>query len=281
MRFLRVSLKWKIFGGCLWLSILILGFNLAYSTRMLHRSQRVSYELQGVFHRYQSFQKSMSQGLAAAVDVWAGSPRLREVLAKGNDEEAKPILESVEKSLAETVHPDFTMVVDKHGDVTASNGCPIDSGDARAMRLFSDIKQGMAIHNAVLEHKGRAWLVSGAAVTRDSDVVGSVLLGIRLERLFADFKSQSDDDPKKQVELALVHNQQTTSSAAHTDEWDDIARATRVEARETFDEGGERVSVLRLPDGRHDFFAAQVNGYESLASGSVGSALRHAQPRRP
>jgi methyl-accepting chemotaxis protein len=61
-----------------------------------------------------------------------------------------------------------------------------------------------------------------------------------------------------------------TASAAHSDDWDDIARATRPEARETVEEGGQRSSVLRLGDGRHDYFAAQLNGYEGVASGSVG-----------
>jgi methyl-accepting chemotaxis protein len=267
----RLSLKWKIFGGCLWISIAILGFNFIYSNRVLHRSARAGLELQGVFRRYQSFQRAMSQGFAAAVDVWATSPRLREALAKGDDEAARPIVSSVASSLDQTVHPDFTLVVDKHGDLSASQGCPVDAADARAMRLFADLRQGMSIHNMILEHKGRAYLVAGAPVSRDSENVGALLIGVRLERLFAEFKAQSDDDPRKQVELALVHNQETSAATAHSDEWDDIARATRAEARELLDEGGERVSVLNLGDGRHDFFSAQVNGYDGASSGSVGN----------
>jgi methyl-accepting chemotaxis protein len=139
------------------------------------------------------------------------------------------------------------------------------------MRMFADLKQGMSLRNVILEHKGHAYLIAGAPVARDAEQVGAVLVGVCLERLFAEFKAQSDDDPKKQVELALVHNQETTASAAHSDDWDDIARATRTEARETLDEGGERVTVLNLEDGRHDFFAAQVNGYDGAAAGSVGS----------
>jgi methyl-accepting chemotaxis protein len=270
LRWPRVSLKWKIFGGCFWLTVGILVFNFIYASRILHRSARASFELEGVYRRYQSFQKGMAQGLAAAVDVWAGSRQLRDALGKGDDEAARPLVAQLESSLVETMHPDFVLVIDKHGDLSSSAGCPIDQSDARSMRLFADLKQGLAIRNAVLEHKGRAYLVSGAPVMRDTEVVGEVLIGQRLERLFAEFKSQSDDDPKKQVELALVHNQLTTASAAHSDDWDDIARATRVEAREVIDEGGEKSTVVRLPDGRHDFFAAQLNGYDGGGSGSIG-----------
>jgi methyl-accepting chemotaxis protein len=266
-----ISLKWKIFDGCLLLVGAVLAFNFAYAQRQLTRNAHGSaVELQGVYRRYQSFQKSYAQGMGAAVDAWASSPRLRDAFAKADDEAARPLLAGVEQALSQTLHPDFVLFVDRHGDVTRSTGCPIEPGEARSMRLFADLRGGMSIDNVTFEIKHRAWLISAEPVMEKSEVVGAVMIGMRLERLFTEFKSQSDDDPKKQVELALVHNQETISSAAHADDWDDIARATRPESREVIDEGGERVSVLTLPDGRHDYFAAQVNGYDGAGLGSVG-----------
>jgi methyl-accepting chemotaxis protein len=269
-RWFQVSLKWKVFDSCVLLSLTILTFNLLYTARMMQRSTHASYELQSVYHRYQSFQKARSQGLAAGVDVWVSSSRMRDVLSRGNDDELRPLVDSVDQSLEQTVDPDFIMIVDKHGDVAASKDCPIESNEARSMRLFADLHQGMTVKNATLEHKSRAWLVSGAPVVRDGQTIGALLIGEKLERAFGEFKSQSDEDPRKQVELALVRNQTVTASAAHADDWSEIARATRSEARETIDDGGERVYVLRLGDGRHDYYAAQINGYEGVASGSVG-----------
>src|SRR5262249_42722353 len=72
-------------------------------------------------------------------------------------------------------------------------------------------------------------------------------------------------------ELALVHNARTTAASAHADDWDDIARATRPEAREVVQDGDERVPVVHLPDGPHDYFAVQLNGYDGSAQGSLGS----------
>src|SRR5262249_11933662 len=140
--------------------------------------------------------------------------------------------------------------------------------------LFVDLKQGMVVKNSILDHKGRSYLISGTPVMRDpdivgSEIVGSLLIGVRLERLFGDFKTQNDDD-SKQVELALVRNLQVTASAAEASKWDDIARATRPEARETVDEGGQVSTVLRMNDKRYDYFVAQLNGYEGVAAGSVG-----------
>jgi methyl-accepting chemotaxis protein len=270
MRWPIWSIKWKIFSWCFCLALAIVGFNYWYATKLVRRSAgKTSHELQGSFNRYTSYEKTVAGGMSAAASVWASSPQLRAAFGNGNDEAAKPILREVEQSLAQTLRPDFVILIDKHGDVTAFGA--IDAPAARGMRALIDLRQGLSLEDALVEHRGRAYLVAGEPVQHDGATVGAILLGIHLERVFADFKQQTDDDPKKQVELALVHNQRTTASAAHADDWDDIARATRPEARETVMEGDEKVSVLNLPDGQHDFFQAQLNGYDGATQGFMGS----------
>ncbi len=264
------SIKWKIFSWCFCLALAIVAFNYYYATKLVQRSAgKTTHELQGTFSRFQSFQKTVASGMSAAATVWADSPQLRAAFGNGNDEAAKPVLREVEQSLAQTIRPDFVVLVDKHGDVTAFGA--IDAAAAHGMRVLVDLRQGLSVDDALLEHRNRAFLVGGEPVTRDGEVVGAVLLGLHLERVFADFKQQTDDDPKKQVELALVHNQRTTASAAHADDWDDLARATRAEARETVQEGDDKVSIVLLPDGPHDFFAATLNGYDGPTQGFIGS----------
>ncbi|HEX8953661.1 MAG TPA: methyl-accepting chemotaxis protein, partial [Polyangia bacterium] len=226
-------------------------------------------ELQGVFTRYQMFERAIANGMAAATDVWASSPQLKAALAAGNDEASKPVLQQVERSLAQTIHPDFILVVDRHGDASGTGA--VDATAARSMRAITDLRQGMSIDDALLEHHGRAYLVAGEPIMRDTEVVGALLIGVHLERVFADFKQGTDDDPKKQAELALIHNSRTTAASAHSDDWDDLARASRPEARETVQDGDDRVSVVRMPDGQHDFFTAQLNGYDGSSQGFLGS----------
>jgi methyl-accepting chemotaxis protein len=270
MEWPKVSIKWRIFTWCFSLAIGILAFNYWYTAKLVQRSAgHAVNELQGYYTRYQSFEKAIAHGMSAAVDVWAASPQLRAAFATGNDEAAKPVLNQVQQSLAQTIHPDFVLLVDRHGDASAAGA--IDAAQARSMRAVTDLRQGMSIDDAILESKGRAFLVAGEPVLRDGEVVGAVMIGTRLERIFNDFKQQTDDDPKKQAELALVHNSRTTASSAAPDDWDDIARATRPEARETVQDGDDRVSVVRMHDGQHDFFSAQLNGYEGPNQGFLGS----------
>ncbi|HEX8952354.1 MAG TPA: hypothetical protein VF945_10945, partial [Polyangia bacterium] len=146
----KLSIKWKIFHWCFSLAIGILAFNYWYTTKLVQRSAGHStQELQGVFTRYEAFERAIAHGMAAAADVWASSPQLRAALAAGNDEAAKPVLAQVQQSMAQTIHPDFVLVVDRHADVTAAGA--IDASAARSMRAIADLRQGMSIDDALLE----------------------------------------------------------------------------------------------------------------------------------
>jgi methyl-accepting chemotaxis protein len=270
LEFSRLSIKWKIFVWCFGLALAIVAFNYWFATELVKKStDRSAQELQGIFRRYKSFELSYGSYMAAATSVWASSPQLRGAFAKGDDEAARPVLAQIEQSLAQTLKPAFVVLFDKHGDVTSTG--TLDAAQARGLRAVADVRAGLVIKDALLESDGRAYLIAGEPVMANGEPVGGILIGARMESVFLEFKHQTDDDPKKQVELALVHNQRTTASAAHSDDWDDLARATRPEARETISEGGEKIQVLTLPDGQHDFFAAQLNGYEGSTLGSVGS----------
>jgi methyl-accepting chemotaxis protein len=265
----RVSLKWKIFIGCVGLSAAILLMNWQYVQYVAHQSaSRTGTQMKSVYRRYETYQKSIAAGMSAAVDLWSSSPRLVDALAKGDDDATHALFTDGESILHKSIRPDFVMLVDKHGDVIRSKDAAIEPSDVSAMRLFADLKQGMSIDNTILEHHRRGWLVVGEPVKRGNDVVGAVVIGKDLVKLFAEFKAQSDDDPKKQVELAMIHNQEVTAASAHVDDWDDIARASRREAWDT--DTDKNTPLLLLPDGKHEFFAAQVNGYEGGSMGSIG-----------
>src|SRR4051812_24727151 len=270
MEWPKISIRWKIFHWCFSLAIGILAFNYWYTNKLVQRSAgHTGNELQGSFTRYQSFERAIANGMSAATDVWATAPQLKNALAVGNDEAAKPVVQQVEQSLAQTIHPDFILVVDRHGDAFGTGA--IEAASARSMRAITDLRQGMSIDDALLEHRGRTYLIAGEPVQRDGEVVGALLIGMHLERVFSDFKQGTDDDPKKQAELALVHNSRTTAASAHSDDWDDLARASRPEAREVVQEGDDKVSVVKLHDGQHDFFSAQLNGYDGATQGFLGS----------
>jgi methyl-accepting chemotaxis protein len=274
----KMSLKWKIFGACFWLSIAIVAFNVVYGNRMVRRSTSHSAsELKATYHRYRALQRQVANGLSAAVDVWADSARLTEPLVRNDLAQLRSALSHMEQMLSHTIHPDFIAIATRDGSIVRSKDCPFDEVDAKSMRLFGDLRQRMSVDNTILEHRRRAWLVTGEPIIVNGDVVGAIVVGKALEKILAEFKQQSDEDIQKQLELALVHNQDVTAATVTRSDWEEIGRATRSEARQVVEEytdhGVERVNVVALPQGRHDAFFAQVNGYDGGASGSLGQLV--------
>jgi methyl-accepting chemotaxis protein len=273
-----MSLKWKVFGACFWLSIAIVAFNVVYTNRMVRRSTAHSAaDLKATYHRYQSLQRQVASGLAAAVDVWADSARRGDAFQRGDRTQLLALVAQMEQMLAHTIRPDFVALATKDGTLVRTKDCPFDEAEWRSMRLFADLRQRMSIDNGILEHRRRAWLVAGEPVVANGEVVGAIVLGKALEKIFGEFKQQSEDDAQKQLEIALIHNQDVTASSAPRSDWEEIGRATRPEAREVVEEltdhGTDRVNVVALPNGRHDAFFAQVNGYDGGASGSIGQVV--------
>src|SRR5260221_6967018 len=105
---MRFGLKWRIFVAYITLSLTIVICSMLYTNHVVERAASRHGELQGVFTRYEMFQRSVSKGHIAAIDAWAiSSTRLREALAKGDDATARPLIDAVETALQEDLQPDF------------------------------------------------------------------------------------------------------------------------------------------------------------------------------
>jgi methyl-accepting chemotaxis protein len=271
MRLLNLSLKWKIFAGCFWLSTAIVVGSIVYSNHMARRAASLqTNEMPGALRRYLAYQAAVSRGMAAAVDVWATSMRLADALQKNDDKTTNELLASVEERLAGSIRPDFVVILDPDKGLYRSADCPIRESHARTMRLFADLKQGISMDSRVLSLDRRAYLITGEPVQRDGQVLGAVLIGVHLDRLFADFKGQSDTEPKRQIDIALIQNQHVTGASLPSSEWPLLAAAARPDAVETTEEMGRRVRTIRLGDMRHDFHNEELTGYDGDLMGSVG-----------
>ncbi len=270
---MRVTVKWKIFIGTLVLALSIVVLDVVYTNRMLEQAASRQGELSATYGRYLRYQESISKGYAAAIDAWAiSSQKLHDALVRGDDEAARPQIEAVEGALQEDLKPTFVVVVDKHGDPTFSPGAPFTPDDVHSMRLFADLRHRGKVQDKLLNHNGRSYVVNGVPILDGGTNVGSIVIGKDLSTIFTDFKAQSDSDPRKQVELALVSNQSLCiASSAKVDDWDDIQRAALKSPRDTDRDGADRVEVLRWNDALHDFFAALQNGYDGALSGTVGT----------
>src|SRR5207244_133044 len=104
----QAGLKWKIFAMLAVLGLCSQAFDLWHSARLINAATtNTEGGVKAILHHFLSFQQAMSQGHAAAADVWATTERLREALARGQLGKERPLLEAVRESLTTTLHPDI------------------------------------------------------------------------------------------------------------------------------------------------------------------------------
>ena len=89
---------------------------------------------------------------------------------------------------------------------------------------------GRVVFNEVFIHKGRAVILAGAPVRNDRKaVVGAVLIGIDPVVPMTEFKEQSDEDPKRQLQLVLVREGAIVASVFPREQWSTLATALKPE----------------------------------------------------
>lgn len=267
----RVGLKWKIFIVLAIVGLISQIVDLWHSGRVINQAiSSTEGTVKASLQHFLSYQQAIGQGYAAAIDVWASSQRLREVLSKGDREAERPLVLEAFQTIERTLHPDLLVVVDRRGEVMTAPHSPISAADVPQLRVFTDLRQGQVVRNQIMEHRDVAYLINGRPVELDGQVLGVVLIGSRLERLMREFKTQDELGARGRLDLALVHSQKVTASTLDSDEMAQMGEAARSERREVVIEGGVRSAVVRLGSERHEFHVQQLNGYDGGVTGAVG-----------
>ena len=289
MKLPRLGLRFKIFGGCLFLIFMILVLNYVYTDAVIRKGTKINAYMKSNYERYIAFEKALSDGEAAAVDIWATSLRLRTALdpaALADAEHMKRVgaqsreqlLRQVQDALTRVLNPSFIVIVDSQRQLAQAKSSPFSEADLHANGLINDVLQGQAKTDVILEHNHHAWLVNASPVHRAEDltspVVGAVIVGKSLEQIFTEYKRTTDIDPKNQIELGLINNQTVTASTFPAEESDEVAVGTQPQALQYTEEGGEKAPYATLPTPQgpqhYDVFEALTRGYSGSTQGTVG-----------
>ena len=102
-------------------------------------------------------------------------------------------------------------------------------------------------------------------------VVGGMLVGVKLERLFAEFADQSDDQVDTQIRPTLIDGTTILASAWPADRRAELARAMQPDRVVRVTLGDDTRDVIRLKDGDYDFYSDDnYEGYKADDSRAVG-----------
>jgi len=185
---------------------------------------------------------------------------------------ASDVLARARESLHESLGVDFLVLFDAQGRrILEAGEVPFTARDVGEGKYFADVRGGTAVRGAILASSGGVSQVSGVPVRAPGGrTIGSLTVGISLERFFDDFRLQSQKTPEKRHHLALVRGGRVLASTFPQGQRDALAAALDPDAWIRDTEGGEETDLVQLGDEPFDFYRAEVEGYDGAAAGTIG-----------
>jgi methyl-accepting chemotaxis protein len=119
---------------------------------------------------------------------------------------------------------------------------------------------------------GVPYQMSALPIRGDKDqIVGGMLVGVKLQRIFAEFADQSDDQVDMQIRPTLIDGVAILASAWPADRRSELARAMQSDKYVRMTVGEDSRDVVRLKDGDFDFWSEDsYEGYKGSDATAVG-----------
>jgi methyl-accepting chemotaxis protein len=120
---------------------------------------------------------------------------------------------------------------------------------------------------------GVPFQMSALPIRGDRDeVVGGILVGVKLQRLFDEFADQSDEEVAMRIRPTLVDGLTILASAWPADRRAELSRALQPDKYVHVTVGEDSRDVIRLRDGDYDFWSS--DGFEGYKGGDAGAIGR-------
>jgi methyl-accepting chemotaxis protein len=162
---------------------------------------------------------------------------------------------AVQRTLAATLAPELRLLTDVRDAPIGKVPEGLTGELLRRQLFYQRISQGMTSTDFV-ELGGKAYFASGAPI-KDAEGrrVGTIIVGVSLDRLLLDFATLSDEKKAKRQNLFLVAGDRVIGSSfgAINIAPAALAKAYQPGSRGRDQEGGKEVEVLLLGDKMYDF----------------------------
>jgi len=148
----------------------------------------------------------------------------------------------------------------------------LDDQALPAIAAVEKARGGSVFAHRVQVIDGVPYQMSALPIRGDRDqVVGGMLVGVKLQRLFDEFSDQSDDLVDMQIRPTLIDGMTILASAWSAERRAELARAMQPDKVVRVTLGDDTRDVIRLKDGDHDFWSADnFEGYKAGDAGGVG-----------
>lgn len=279
-RRLRVPLFAKFLIGCLALAgLLIVGGTYVVQNETQMRS-RGNY-LQKSARRLAGYVERVGQGMTGTLEILALDPELAAsfVLADAGGARDRAIGEVGARmfeqlSAKNGLQPDLFAIYTAANDLLYSSPkSPLTQAELPQIGTAAAARTGSVVGHRLQMLAGVPYQVSAAPIRRskqDDEIVGAMLIGVRLDRYYREWSEQSDEDPVLRMRPVLIEGLGVLASAWATERYPDLARALQPERYQKLRAGQDIRDAIKIGDEFHDFYVEPLEGYKGLEPGVVG-----------
>jgi methyl-accepting chemotaxis protein len=282
-RKLRVPMFFKFLIGCLALAaMLIVGgtFVVRNETRLRSRGNY----LQKQDRRLEGYLQRVGRDMTATLELLVSDDELRTAMAQAAGatsaaETASAAAITHARQMYDALSSKSGMQPDAFALFTTANrlkfAAPAKMLDEQALATIAAVEKarnGSAFAHRIQVIDGVPYQMSALPIRGEHDqVVGGLLVGVKLERLFNEFADQSDDQIDLQIRPTLIDGTTILASAWPADRRSELARALQPDKIVRVTLGDDSRDVMRLKDGDFDYFSDDsFEGYKAGDAGTVG-----------
>jgi methyl-accepting chemotaxis protein len=286
-RKLRFPLFFKFLLGCLTLAaLLIVGGTFVVKNETRFRS-RGNY-LQKQDRRLDGYTDRVGRDMTSTLQLLAEDDELRKAMTQAADPAPAAAATAAAGSEASVAHARqmFESLSGKTGlqpDVfalfTPANRLKfvappkaLDEQTLPALAAVEKARGGSVFAHRIQVIEGVPYQMSALPIRGDKDqIVGGILVGVKLQRLFDEFADQSDDQVENQIRPTLIDGTTILASAWPAERRAELARAMQPDKYIRVTVGEDSRDVVRLKDGDFDFWSDDnFEGYKAGDAGGVG-----------
>jgi len=238
------------------------------------------------FRRYEYFQDRTGRDMSGTVEVIAGDGALRAAVAsaiapagpEGPTPGAAPDVAAVAKPIYDRMashnglHPDLFLVFSTTNKLLwAPKDSPIDPTALPSIAAVEKARSGSAFDHRIQVIDDVPYQISAQPirVPGGDQLVGGIVVGVKLQRIFDEYSDQTDDQPDLRYRPTLIDGVTVLASALPGNPAE-ISRAMQPEKLVKVTVGEDTRSVIRLKQGDYDFYDQEVDGYKGGDAVTVG-----------
>ncbi len=286
-RKLRFPMFFKFLVGCLTLAALLIvggAFVLRNETRLKSRGNY----LQKQGRRLVGYTERVGRDMTGTLELLASDDELRKVMSQAADPappqataaggtsesaatHAKEMYDALSSKMG--LNPDvFALFSTTNRLKFAAPQKVLDEQALPQLAAVEKARGGSVFAHRIQVIDGVPYQISALPIRGDRDqVVGGILIGVKLQRLFDEFADQSDDQVETQIRPTLIDGMTILASAWPPDRRAELARAMQPDKYLHLTVGEDSRDVIRMKDGDYDFWSEDsFEGYKAGDAGAIG-----------